>query len=142
MERKEAEELLATSHVGRIAFSFHDRVDIEPIGYVYDDGWIYCRTSPGTKVTTLEHHPWVAFEVDEVKGPFDWRSVVVHGTFYRFEPDGPPSERPRYERALKLFRETLPATLTPHDPVPFRSVVGGIYCDSMVGRVATTGEWR
>lgn len=139
MEREEAEELLATSYVGRVAFSFHDRVDIEPIGYVYEDGWIYCRTSPGTKVTTLEHHPWVAFEVDEVTGPFDWRSVVVHGTFYRLEESGVPTERARYERALALFRASLPATLTARDPVPFRSIVCGIHCDSIVGRAATGG---
>ena len=65
---RDAVALLGAHHVGRIAFTFHDRVDIEPISYVYADGSIYGRTSPGTKLATVRHHPWVAFEVDEVEG--------------------------------------------------------------------------
>ena len=34
----ETDALLERNHVGRIAYSFHDRVDIEPIHYVYADG--------------------------------------------------------------------------------------------------------
>jgi uncharacterized protein len=86
-------ELLRRSHVGRIAFAFHDRVDIEPISYVYSEDWLYGRTSPGTKLVTVQHHPWVAFEVDEIEGRFDWRSVVVHGAMYLLEPDGGDRER-------------------------------------------------
>jgi hypothetical protein len=88
LTRTECEELLGRNNVGRIAFSFHDRVDIEPLHYVYADGWIYGRTSAGTKIATLEHHRWVAFEVDEHQGLFDWRSVVVKGAFYELEADG------------------------------------------------------
>lgn len=66
LDRPEMEALLARNHVGRLAFSFHDRVDIEPIHYVYADGVLYARTSPGHKLTTLAHHRWVALEADEV----------------------------------------------------------------------------
>ena len=79
LERDEIDALLARHNVGRIAYTFRDRVDVEPINYVYRDGWIYLRTGPGSKLTTLARHPWVAFEVDEVDGPFDWRSVVGRG---------------------------------------------------------------
>ena len=40
LTREGCEALLAVSHVGRLAYTFHDRVDIEPIHYVYADGWI------------------------------------------------------------------------------------------------------
>jgi hypothetical protein len=50
--------------VGRIAFSIHDRVDIEPLLYVFVHGWIYGRTQPGRKIEVLSHHRWVAVEVD------------------------------------------------------------------------------
>jgi nitroimidazol reductase NimA-like FMN-containing flavoprotein (pyridoxamine 5'-phosphate oxidase superfamily) len=73
----EMHELLARNHVGRIAYSFHDRVDIEPISYVFADDAFYMRTEPGSKLATLAHAPWAAFEVDEIRGPFDWRSVVA-----------------------------------------------------------------
>src|SRR5690349_15736001 len=77
LPRDECDALLARNHVGRVAFSFHDRVDLEPVHYVYAEGWIHGRTAPGAKVAVLRHHPWVAFEVDEVEGLFDWQSVVV-----------------------------------------------------------------
>ena len=67
--------LLAEHHIGRIAFTFRDRVDIEPISYVYADGWIYARTSPGTKLTTVEHHPFVGQteSVDQAPNFFEFR---------------------------------------------------------------------
>jgi nitroimidazol reductase NimA-like FMN-containing flavoprotein (pyridoxamine 5'-phosphate oxidase superfamily) len=40
LARDEAGTVLARNHVGRMAFSLHDRVDIEPIHYVYDTGWL------------------------------------------------------------------------------------------------------
>lgn len=86
LTRAECDALLARNYVGRLAFSFHDRVDIQPIGYVYEAGWIFGRTSEGAKLTTLEHNRWLAFEVDEVRGPFDWTSVVVQGSFHRIDP--------------------------------------------------------
>src|SRR5215213_2929419 len=89
----ECEALLVRNSVGRLAFSFHDRVDVEPTHYVYEDGWIYGRTSFGSKITPIRHSHWVAFEVDEADGVFDWRSVVVHGGLYFLDPDGAPEER-------------------------------------------------
>ena len=79
LRRQEIETILTRNHVGRIAYVLNERVDIEPINYVYGDGWIYCRTSPGTKVAAIQQRRRVAFEVDESDGRFHWRSVVVHG---------------------------------------------------------------
>lgn len=136
LSRDETEALLRAHHVGRIAFSWRDRVDVEPIHYVYDDGAIYARTSPGTKLLTLRHNPWVAFEVDEVHGLYDWRSAVVHGTVYAITPDGTRSERERYARALALLRTLEPAALTDRDPVPWRNVLFRISVGDMSGRMA------
>src|SRR4051794_23611303 len=94
----EAAELLDRNHVGRLAFTFHDRVDIEPISYVRDDRYVYARTSPGTKLTTVKHHPWVAFQVDEVEGRYDWKSVTVRGTLYFLAPAGSDRDREAYDR--------------------------------------------
>ena len=52
--REEAVALLGRHHVGRLAFTFHDRVDIEPISYVFADGHLWGRTAPGTKLTTIQ----------------------------------------------------------------------------------------
>ena len=135
---RECVALLRRSHVGRIAFTFHDRVDIEPISYVFADQWLYGRTSPGTKLATVRHHPWVAFEVDEIEGRFDWRSVVVHGAMYLLAPDGGDRDREAYAAAMRLLREIDADTLTPGDPTPFRTTLFRIHADDMVGRRAST----
>jgi nitroimidazol reductase NimA-like FMN-containing flavoprotein (pyridoxamine 5'-phosphate oxidase superfamily) len=135
----EVDQLLARQHVGRIAFTFHDRVGIEPIGYVYEKNRIYMRTSPGSKLATIAHHPWVVFEVDEVDGPFDWRSVVVRGTAAVLREEGSDSDRKSYSHALEVLRRTLPGTLDEGDPVPFRTAILVIYGDEVTGKAASTG---
>lgn len=130
----EAHAVLARHHVGRIAYSFHDRVDIEPIHYVIDGNWIYGRTSIGTKLATLAHSPWCAFEVDEVRDTFDWESAVAKGTFYLLDPQiGSPDT---YVRALALLRKLVPGTFSTHDPAPHRIVLFGIHIAEITGRAA------
>ena len=138
LDADEVNDLLARNHVGRIAFSFHDRVDIEPIHYVYADGAFYMRTEPGSKLTTLAHAPWVAFEVDEVEGPFDWRSAVARGTIYTLEDAGSRVARGTYDTAVRRLRELMPDALTPDDPVPERRVVLKLFPAEITGREATS----
>jgi nitroimidazol reductase NimA-like FMN-containing flavoprotein (pyridoxamine 5'-phosphate oxidase superfamily) len=141
--RDDAIALLARHHVGRLAFTFHDRVDIEPISYVFADGWVYGRTAEGTKLTTIRHHPWVAFEVDEVEGQFDWRSVVVHGTLYFVDGRGDESAHDGYARALELLRVVDPRALTPNDVTPDRSSIFRIFADDITARAArSSGRGR
>src|SRR4051812_45849345 len=107
--REDAVALLERHHVGRLAFTFHDRVDIEPISYTFADGFLWGRTASGTKLTTVRHHPWVAFEVDEIAGPYDWQSVVVRGTLYFLADEGGQQARESYARAVELVRSLDPA---------------------------------
>ncbi len=132
--------VLARHQVGRLAFTFHDRVDIQPIHYVYDDGWLYGRTSEGAKLETIAHNRWVAFEVDEVRAPLDWASVVVRGAFYRLDP-GAVAEREREAaaRAVELLQRVVPNTLGADDPVPSRRVLFRIHVDDVTGRRAVPG---
>lgn len=136
LDRDEMEQLLARNNVGRIAFSLHDRVDIEPINYVFDSGWIYGRTSHGTKLSTIAHHRWVAFEVDEVRSLFNWSSVVVKGAFYLIDADTSVRQDPAFNRGVELLRALLPQTLTADDPTPFRNSVFRIHLDEITGRAA------
>ena len=138
LDTTESQAILARNHVGRIAYTFHDRVDIEPIHYVYDGGWIYARTSPGDKLATLSHHRWVAFEVDEVDGPLDWRSVVVHGTVYWLTSNESQESERDAEAGLALLRRIHPETLTKDDPTPFRTVLFRLSASEITGRCAST----
>ena len=135
---KEVEAMLRRNSVGRIAFSFRDSVDIRPIHYVWKKGWLFGRTSPGDKLVTLRHNQWVAFEVDEIDGPFDWSSVVVRGTFYRLSLEGSVHDARLYRRAVRAIHAISSKAFTKADPVPFRSVLFGIAIDKATGRFSST----
>jgi nitroimidazol reductase NimA-like FMN-containing flavoprotein (pyridoxamine 5'-phosphate oxidase superfamily) len=138
LNAKECVALLERHNVGRLAYSLKDRVDIEPIHYVHEDGWLYGRTQPGTKMEVLVHNRWVAVEVDEVDALFDWRSVVIKGGFYLLRKDGSEQEQAIYERGLGIIRRIVPEALTPNDPLPDRAILFRIHVDEMFGRAATT----
>lgn len=139
LTRDERQAVLERNHVGRVAFSFHDHVDIEPVNYVYADGWLHGRTAPGGKIAILRHHPWVAFEVDEIDGLFDWRSVVVHGAVHIPDPEGSPDDQEAHAATLGYLRRLLPETLTSSDPVPSRLLLFRIHVDQASGRTAESG---
>jgi nitroimidazol reductase NimA-like FMN-containing flavoprotein (pyridoxamine 5'-phosphate oxidase superfamily) len=136
LNRDECIAVLQRNHYGRIAFTQNDRVDVEPIHYVLEDEWLYLRTSPGTKVATLRHEPWVAFEVDEVRAPFDWTSVVVKGTVY-FLSGIPGADDPKeLAEALTVLRRQTPGTMTAQDPTPSRNVILRISLNELHGRAS------
>jgi len=131
----ECQEILRRHQYGRLAFTFHDRVDIEPIHYVHEHPWIVARTGEGTKLTVLTHHPWVALEVDEVEAMFSWRSVVVKGTVYKLDEGG--TDESMREQAIALYRRLLPTAFTPADPLPGRGFLFRIHIDEYHGRSAS-----
>ena len=140
LSREECEILLAGHRIARLAYSHKDRVDIEPIHYVYAAGWIYMRTQPGTKLSTIVHNPWVAIEVDESEALFDWQSVVVHGRLELLD-DGPHDKaRARHAEAVAALRTLVPTAFTADDPTPDRTIIGAIYVDTIQGRRATPGD--
>jgi nitroimidazol reductase NimA-like FMN-containing flavoprotein (pyridoxamine 5'-phosphate oxidase superfamily) len=139
LDRDEIDALLGRNNVGRIAFTFHDFVDIEPINYVYSSPWLYGRTSQGAKLDTITHQSWVAFEADEVTGLFDWQSVVVKGSLEIIDADTWTHHDPGFIRGLELLCSLLPETLRSNDPVPFRHTVFRIHVDEVRGREANSG---
>jgi uncharacterized protein len=133
----ECRTLLSSHHVGRLAYAYKQRVDIEPLHYVADGEWIYLRTGRGTKVAMLEHQPWVALEVDEVRGLFEWQSVVVHGSVQVLDPaDGPDAES-RWQHAVDTFRRIVPEAFSAGDPTPTRDVMLRVHMSHVEGRAAT-----
>lgn len=136
LDRDAALDVLARNNFGRLAYTFRDRVDIEPISYVYADEWLYLRTSPGTKLTTLSHHPYAAFEIDEVEDQLHWTSVVVRGTVYFIDPQRGGSSEAEYDAAVSVLRSANPEALTDADPAPYRNCIFRMHVDEIVGRTA------
>jgi nitroimidazol reductase NimA-like FMN-containing flavoprotein (pyridoxamine 5'-phosphate oxidase superfamily) len=136
LSREEIEAMLLRNNVGRIAFSFHDRVDVQPIHYVYERGWLYGRTSEGDKIASLKHNQWIAFEIDEVEDVFDWRSIVIHGSIWILHPRGSPRAEEVWAKAAELVNRIVPGALTEHDPVAFRQILFRIAVGDVRGREA------
>jgi uncharacterized protein len=130
--------VLERNHVGRMAFVLHDRIELHPIHYVWFDGALYGRTSFGAKYVAWMHEPYVAFEVDEVRGPFDWSSVIVRGTVYVLSQRGTRAMSGDYRKAVAAIKKVLPAAFTARDPTPYRGVVFRIEPHEMTGRTAST----
>ena len=138
LEKHEAEALLARARIGRLAYAARGHVDIEPLHFAYEGGWIYARTSAGTKLTMVTRNPWVALQADEVEGDFDWQSVVAKGTAYFLEDDPSPRGVALRDSVVALLRNVIPETFTPNDPTPERDVLFRIHVDELHGRAAST----
>lgn len=134
--------MLARNHIGRLAFTNGRMVDIEPLGYVMSGDWLFARSAPGAKFGALAHRPYAAFEVDEVDGPFDWRSVVAHGTISLLPKDGSPQERRAHARAVRLIQRVMPNAFTKGDPAPEREIVYGLRIHQFEGRQARSASAR
>lgn len=137
LDRAECEAILARNHVGRLAYARGNHIDIEPLHYVYSDGWIYGRTSEGRKIETTGYTWWpIVFEVDEVEALFRWRSVVVHGGFYSLPGKGMDWQVEEWQRGVELLRTLIPETFTDDDPVAFRTILFRISVQEISGRSA------
>jgi nitroimidazol reductase NimA-like FMN-containing flavoprotein (pyridoxamine 5'-phosphate oxidase superfamily) len=136
LKPKRMTEVLTRHHVGRMAFTLHDRVSIVLVNYLFSEGWIYSRMEMGTDLVTLLHNRWVAFEVDEVDGLYDWRTVSVNGSV-QFLSDGPSMIEARdFKAAADLIQSVVPSVLTPADPMPQRVQLFRIFVDQMTGTEA------
>lgn len=134
LSREESLAILAKHHVGRVGITFHDLLRLKLCNYVYSEGWIYARTELGEDLVMAEHHPWAAFEVDEVDGILDWRSVEVWGGVEFLSSDVQSPDWFEFENAVRLFRAAVPEILTADDPMPQRIHLVRIHTDNVMGR--------
>ena len=77
----EIDAVLRRHRIGRLACTANDRPYVVPIAYAYDGAAIYAHSGPGRKIDVMREQPLVCFEVDEVDGPSEWRSVVAEGRY-------------------------------------------------------------
>lgn len=75
----ESWKLLETVRFGRLGTADVGRVDVTPLNVVVGRRHLYFRSAKGSKLTTLQLNPHVAFETDRVEGGIAY-SVMVRGT--------------------------------------------------------------
>ena len=98
LARTECIELLARTHIGRVALSMPDGTPvIRPVNYVFDQASqsVVFRTALGSKLHALLHARQAAFEIDSLdhESQTGW-SVILVGLP---EPVTNPAERRRLE---------------------------------------------
>jgi len=104
------------------------------VNYVYADRWIYARLEQGPALSTLKHRQWVVFEVDEIHGVYDWRTVIVCGSVQFLDNDRSSPDWRDFNRALCLLRGEVASILTSDDPHPERLQIYRIHLDDCSGR--------
>ena len=83
----EIEVMLRRHRVGRLACTGNDRPYVVPITFAYNAGCIYACSGLGRKIDMMREQPLVCFQVDEIDGPSDWRSVVAEGIYEELTDD-------------------------------------------------------
>jgi uncharacterized protein len=106
LTEEQARQMLKSGRIARLGCIANGKPYVTPIGYRYDDNFIYSHSLPGLKITALRDNPSACVQVDEVESELCWRSVLAFGTFEEIVNPG--------ERALILGRllKTFPL-LTP-----------------------------
>ena len=93
--------MLRDNVLGHIGCSDGTKVYVVPVNYAYDGHFIIAHSLPGMKIDIMRKNPSVCFEVDEIKGSNEWKSVVAWGTFQELT-----DERDRYY-AMKIFVDRM-----------------------------------
>ncbi|APU69463.1 pyridoxamine 5'-phosphate oxidase family protein [Christiangramia flava] len=83
LTKKECLDFLKSKYIGRLGYLHRDRVEIIPVTYFYDESYhcIISYSGEGEKIRAMRKHPQVAFQVDEIPGLHDWKSVLVYGRY-------------------------------------------------------------
>ena len=101
--RQESLDLLARTHVGRLACARADQPYVVPISFVYYQYCLYSFTTIGQKTDWMRTNPLVGLQVDEIVNPQRWTSVVITGRYEEL-PDSPQWSVER-ETAQKVLQE-------------------------------------
>ena len=78
---KDSLAILREGTLGRLGCIASGWPYVVPVNYFFDGKDIYIHTLPGKKLDALRANPRVCLQVDEIKNPYNWRSVIAYGTF-------------------------------------------------------------
>jgi uncharacterized protein len=83
----EITRVLKEGTVGRIGTSSGGRTYVVPVTYVYDGNSVYGHSTLGQKIRMMRANPSVCFQVDDIRGLANWRSVIAQGTYEELSGD-------------------------------------------------------
>jgi uncharacterized protein len=106
---------------------------VVPVNYYFDGENIYIHTLAGKKLDALRANPRVCLQVDEIKDPYNWRSVIAYGTFEEI------SDEETQENVLTKLYSRLPH-MTPVESRLVKGSKGTIVFRVKVEEVTGMGE--
>lgn len=137
-------DLLTQVRFGRLACANQSQPYITPFYYAYHEGCIYSFSTVGQKIEWMRANPLVCVEVDEIKNPQQWRSVIVFGRYEELPNSATWQSTREIARNLLTTRgiwwepgfakTILHGTARPLDPIFYRIVV-----EQITGHQASLG---
>jgi len=103
MSGKECRELLARQGGGRLGCARDNQPYIVPIYFSAEGDNLFCFATLGQKIEWMRSNPLVCIQADEIRGPSEWKSVVVFGRYEELSDD-PKHEQSR-RHAITLFSQ-------------------------------------
>lgn len=143
LSESEIEELLSAHTIGRVGCYDGERTYIVPISYIYDGKHIIGHSLEGMKIRMMRKNPGICFEVEDIRTPTNWKTVIVWGLYQELT-----DEMERYQ-AMKLFVDRMlklkisttahPPELSaqrvrPHQPGSVKPVIYRILIEEKSGR--------
>ncbi len=80
LTRQESLEVLARTHLGRLACARGMQPYIVPIYFAYQNNWLYSFSVLGQKIDWMRANPLVCVEADQMRREL-WATVVVFGRY-------------------------------------------------------------
>ena len=119
LTRQESLEVLARSHLGRLACTRGDQPYIVPIYFAYDSNCLHSFSTVGQKIEWMRDNPLVCVQVDEVVNSQKWVSVIVFGRFEEL-PDAP-----EWQDARAVTHGLLRRKAAWWEPGYVKTIIGG-----------------
>ncbi len=105
--RAEMEALLRRVGFGHLGcVDSRGRPYVVPMHYAFDGESVYLFTTEGLKTESMNEHPEVCLQVEEIDSPRRWESVMIFGRAERL------AQADDVERAMQFITRANP-TLTP-----------------------------
>ena len=102
LNETECREFLSRTSMARLGCSLNDQPYIIPVGFAYEDNFIYVFATLGKKIEWMRTNPKVCVQVDESKGQSDWVSVIANGEYQELPEPKFATER---EHARSLLQK-------------------------------------
>ncbi|HUF03442.1 MAG TPA: pyridoxamine 5'-phosphate oxidase family protein [Aridibacter sp.] len=133
LNEEQAREILAAKHFAHLGCVLDDGTPyVIPVNYILKDGAIYIHSLEGKKLEALRKNKNACVQVEDVRGPFRWRSAIAFGEFEEIDD---PEERGRIlEELLSHFTALTPVEgLEANNPSGGEIVVFRIRIDRLTG---------